>query len=139
MIFSKISKRGMITGLLASAALLAAGLSTSLVTTKVQAEEIVAKMAFHWNPKHHSAKHAIMFADEVNKRAAGKLKIEVFPSGQLFGIREILGGVTSGAVQLGGEQDGRVRACSESGDRVREHADRPGVCGAQRVVESGLQ
>ncbi len=66
------------------------------------AEEIVAKMAFHWAPKHHSAIHAQMFADEVNKRAAGRLKIEVFPSGQLFGIREILGAVTSGAVQIGG-------------------------------------
>ncbi len=89
---------------LSLAVALAAGtfVSIGLQSTQVQAEEIVAKLAFHWNPKHHSAKHAILFAEEVNKRAAGKLKIEVFPSGQLFGIREILGGVTSGAVQMGG-------------------------------------
>ncbi len=87
-----------------SAATLAivAGLAVVANPVPANAAEIVAKLAFHWNPKHHSAKHAIMFANEVNKRAEGKLKIEVFPSGQLFGIREILGGVTSGAVQLGG-------------------------------------
>ena len=79
-----------------------ATVSALAVPSLAPAEEIVAKMAFHWAPKHHSAKHAQMFADEVNKRAAGKLKIEVYPSGQLFGIREILGAVTSGAVQIGG-------------------------------------
>ena len=43
-----------------------------------------------------------MFADEVNKRAEGRLRIDVFPSGQLFGIREQLGAVTSNAVEMGG-------------------------------------
>ena len=31
-----------------------------------------------------------------------KIKIEVYPSKQLFGIREVMGAVTSGAVELGG-------------------------------------
>ena len=43
-----------------------------------------------------------MFADEVTKRSNGRLKIEYYPSKQLFGIREVLGAVTSGAVELGG-------------------------------------
>ena len=30
------------------------------------------------------------------------MKIEVYPSKQLFGIREVMGAVTSGAVELGG-------------------------------------
>ena len=64
--------------------------------------EIVGRLSVHWSPKHHSAKHAQIFADEVNKRANGKLKIEVYPSKQLFGIREVMGAVTSGAVELGG-------------------------------------
>ena len=64
--------------------------------------EIVGRLSVHWSPKHHSAKHAQIFADEVNKRAKGKLKIEVYPSKQLFGIREVMGAVTSGAVELGG-------------------------------------
>jgi len=66
------------------------------------AEEIVGRMSYHWSPTHHSAIHANMFADEVNRRAEGRLRIEVFPSGQLFGIREQLGAVTSGAVEIGG-------------------------------------
>tara|TARA_Y100000748_G_scaffold250062_1_gene215076 strand:- start:83 stop:1099 length:1017 start_codon:yes stop_codon:yes gene_type:complete len=64
--------------------------------------EIVGRLSVHWSPKHHSAKHAQIFADEVNKRAKGKLKIEVYPSKQLFGVREVMGAVTSGAVELGG-------------------------------------
>ncbi|MCY4245239.1 MAG: TRAP transporter substrate-binding protein [Gammaproteobacteria bacterium] len=66
------------------------------------AEEIVARLAFHWSPTHHSAVHAQMFADEVNRRAAGRLRIEVFPSKQLFGVREIMGAVTAGSVEMGG-------------------------------------
>ena len=62
--------------------------------------EIVGRLSVHLGPKHHSAKHAQIFADEVNKRANGKLKIEVYPSKQLFGIREVMGAVTSGAVEL---------------------------------------
>ena len=72
------------------------------MSVSAQSEEIVARLAFHWSPTHHSAIHAQMFADEVNKRGEGKIRIDVFPSGQLFGIREILGAVTSGAVEIGG-------------------------------------
>ena len=77
-------------------------LSLIISSTSVLATEIVGRLSVHWSPKHHSAKHAQIFADEVNKRAKGKLKIEVYPSKQLFGIREVMGAVTSGAVELGG-------------------------------------
>ena len=73
-----------------------------LVSSTISYAEIVGRLSVHWSPKHHSAKHAQIFADEVNKRANGKLKIEVYPSKQLFGIREVMGAVTSGAVELGG-------------------------------------
>ena len=76
--------------------------SELLIRENVLASEIVGRLSVHWSPKHHSAKHAQIFADEVNKRAKGKLKIEVYPSKQLFGIREVMGAVTSGAVELGG-------------------------------------
>ena len=76
----------------------AAMLSGSLA----HADEHVARLSVHWGPKHHSAIHTQMFADEVNKRAEGRLRIDVFPSGQLFGIREQLGAVTSNAVEMGG-------------------------------------
>ena len=77
-------------------------MSIIITTTSVFAEEIVGRLSVHWSPKHHSAKHAIIFAEEVTKRSNGRLKIEVYPSKQLFGVREVMGAVTSGAVELGG-------------------------------------
>ena len=74
----------------------------SFATVPAFAEQIVARMSGHWAPKHQSSIHAQLFADEVTKRSNGKLKIEYYPSKQLFGIREVLGAVTSGAVELGG-------------------------------------
>ena len=76
--------------------------SALLVSGIAQAQDYVARLSVHWGPKHHSAIHTQMFADEVNKRAEGRLRIDVFPSGQLFGIREQLGAVTSNAVEMGG-------------------------------------
>jgi TRAP-type C4-dicarboxylate transport system substrate-binding protein len=69
---------------------------------QLTAEQIVARMSGHWSPKHQSAIHSQMFADEVTRRSEGRLKIDFYPSKQLFGIREVLGAVTSGAVELGG-------------------------------------
>ncbi len=83
----------------------AAGLmsAVSLASSSIAvAQEHVARLSVHWGPTHHSAIHTQMFADEVNKRAEGRLRIDVFPAGQLFGIREQLGAVTSNAVEMGG-------------------------------------
>ena len=55
--------------------------ATLLSTATSYAEEIVARLSVHWGPKHHSAIHAKLYADEVNKRAAGKLRIDLFPAG----------------------------------------------------------
>ncbi len=82
------------------AAAAAAALSLSAITA--QAEEIVARLSYHWAPAHHSAIYCQTFADRVNERGAGKIRIETYPSAQLFGIREIGGALTSGAVELGG-------------------------------------
>ncbi|MEP1572862.1 TRAP transporter substrate-binding protein [Roseibium album] len=86
----------------AKAILVGAIVSAGFFAGSAFAQEHTARLSFHWSPTHHSAIHAQMFADEVNKRADGRLKIEVFPSGQLFGIREQLGAITSGAVEIGG-------------------------------------
>ena len=74
----------------------------SLTVISVQAEEIVAKLSYHWAPKHPSAIHSQNFANAVNERLKGKLRIEVFPAGQLFGIREIMGALAAGSVEMGG-------------------------------------
>ena len=76
--------------------------SMLLITIPASAEQIVARMSGHWSPTHQSSIHAQMFADEVTTRSEGRLKIEYYPSKQLFGIREVLGAITSGAVELGG-------------------------------------
>ncbi|MDA9649911.1 TRAP transporter substrate-binding protein [bacterium] len=74
----------------------------SLTSFQAVADQIVARMSGHWSPTHQSSIHSQMFADEVTKRSNGRLKIEYYPSKQLFGIREVLGAITSGAVELGG-------------------------------------
>ena len=66
------------------------------------AENFVARMSGHWSPKHQSAIHSQIFADEVTKRSDGRLTIQLNPSKQLFVIREVMGAVSSGAVELGG-------------------------------------
>jgi TRAP-type C4-dicarboxylate transport system substrate-binding protein len=66
------------------------------------AENLVARMSGHWSPKHQSAIHSQIFADEVTKQSEGRLTIQFYPSKQLFGIREVMGAVSSGAVELGG-------------------------------------
>lgn len=86
----------------AKAGAIAGALATVMMSATATAQEFTARLSVHWGPKHHSAIHAQKFADEVNKRAEGRLKIDVFPAGQLFGIREQLGAVTSGAVEMGG-------------------------------------
>ena len=77
-------------------------LTISLTSFQAVADPIVARMSGHWSPTHQSSIHSQMFADEVTKRSCGRLKIDYYPSKQLFGIREVLGAITSGAVELGG-------------------------------------
>jgi len=82
-----------------TAVLVAAGFG--LISQTVVADEIVGRLSYHWSPTHTSAVYAEMFAEEVNKRAKGRLRIETYPNKQLFGIREVLGALTAGSVELG--------------------------------------
>lgn len=61
-----------------------------------------ARLSYHWAPDHESAIMAKKFADEVNRRTAGKLKIDAYPSGQLYTIRQIVGALSAGSVEIGG-------------------------------------
>ena len=99
---SRKKRRGIVAAIFSLPFLFALAIGVGAGSKAGAAEEIVAKLSYHWSPTHHSAIHAKMFADEVNKRAEGRLRIDVFPSGQLFGIRDVLGAVTAGAVQMGG-------------------------------------
>lgn len=87
--------------LLASCAAMAA-MSAGLVPVAAWAQERSARLSYHWAPNHESAKMSEKFAAEVSKRLAGKLKVETFPSGQLYSIRQITSALSAGSVELGG-------------------------------------
>ena len=77
------------------------GISFGLLTLTASAKEIVGRLSYHWSPKHTSAVYAEMFAAEVNKRAKGRLRIDTYPNKQLFGIREVVGALSAGSVEMG--------------------------------------
>lgn len=66
---------------------------------------IKARLSYHWFPQHQSAIYANKFAEECEKATNGKLKIEIFHSGQLFDIGQALSAVSSGSVELAGVLD----------------------------------
>lgn len=80
----------------------AAVLTCAAAAVSVPAEEITARLSYHWAPAHHSAIYAEKFAACVNEQGKGEIHIDTYPSAQLFGIRQIMGALTSGAVQMGG-------------------------------------
>lgn len=65
------------------------------------AAEFEARLSYHWGPKHPSAEHAERFAREITERSKGRIEVKTFPSGQLFGIRQIMGAVASRSVEIG--------------------------------------
>lgn len=83
--------------LLATAAALAVG----TLSGAAGAQE-TARLSFHWGPGHISALATQQFVDRVHEEIGDQLEIEVFPSGQLFGIREIMDALATGAVDIGG-------------------------------------
>jgi TRAP-type C4-dicarboxylate transport system substrate-binding protein len=66
------------------------------------AGQSTARLSYHWAPTHESAIMSSKLAEQVARRTGGKLKIDVFPSGQLYTIRQIIGALSAGSVELGG-------------------------------------
>jgi len=64
-----------------------------------------ARLSYHWGAGHYSAIMASKYADECNKAAGGRLKIEVFPQGQLYSIAQIVPALSQNQVDLGGVLD----------------------------------
>ena len=78
-------------------------LFTALAVHAGQASaQIPARLSYHWAVDHESAVMSKKYADEVNRRGAGKIRIDVFPGGQLYTIRQVLGALSAGSVELGG-------------------------------------
>lgn len=78
-----------------------AAVAAALSAHPLQAQT-TARLSYHWGPVHESAIMSKKLADEVTKRSAGKLKVDVFPSGQLYTIRQIIGALSAGSVEMGG-------------------------------------
>ena len=76
--------------------------SAALLVAGDAAAQAKGRLSFHWGADHESAIMSTKLADEVNKRSGGKLQIDVFPSGQLYTIRQITGALSAGSVELGG-------------------------------------
>ena len=79
----------------------ALGVAATLAAQPATAQT-TARLSYHWAPSHESAIMSKKLADEVTKRSGGKLKVDVFPSGQLYTIRQIIGALSAGSVEMGG-------------------------------------
>jgi TRAP-type C4-dicarboxylate transport system substrate-binding protein len=80
----------------------AAAISAAALCAAPAHSENSARLSYHWAPTHESAIMSQKLADEVNRRSGGKLKIDVFPSGQLYTIRQIISALSAGSVEMGG-------------------------------------
>ena len=81
---------------------LAAAAALALAVSPAAQAQTTARLSYHWGPSHESAIMAKRLAEEVTKRSGGKLKVDVFPSGQLYTIRQIIGALSAGSVEMGG-------------------------------------
>jgi C4-dicarboxylate-binding protein DctP len=74
-----------------------------LLLAPVAAEAQQVKLRFSSQLPHtsHIGKNLIQFRDEVEKRTANALTIEIFESGKLYKDNQVVGAVSSGAVDMG--------------------------------------
>ena len=78
------------------------------------ADQLKARLSYHWFPKHHAAIYADKFAAEVEKATNNRLKIDIFHSGQLYNIRQALTAVSSGSVEMAGVLDLNLAAVDKN-------------------------
>jgi len=71
------------------------------VSLPALSEEITLKYAFFAPAGTFPGKQMTHWAEEVNKRTNGKVKVETFPGGSLLGAREMWDGVTMGVTDIG--------------------------------------
>ncbi len=71
------------------------------LTTAAAAEQIVLRYAGQLPVTHHLTQADYRFAKMVDERTGGKVKIEVYPAGQLYKGSSIVKAVMSGSVEMG--------------------------------------
>lgn len=67
---------------------------------KAPVKEQVIKFSTAFAPDHPNNIAALKFAEIVNKEAAGKLKVEVFPANQLGNVKDVIEYVMTGSVHM---------------------------------------
>jgi len=63
--------------------------------------EKVLRLTLQLPATHHLGVNVQSFADEVNKNTNGEIKVEIYPSAQLYKDKEVPQAVSSGAVEMG--------------------------------------
>jgi len=63
--------------------------------------EKVLRLTLQLPAKHHLGINVQSFADEVNEKSKGELKVEIYPSAQLYKDKEVPQAVASGAIEMG--------------------------------------
>ena len=81
--------------------LLAVGLLLQVAPGAVRAQGINLTYAFFAPAGTFPAKQMAHWADEVTKRTAGKVRVQMFPAGTLLGAREMYDGVSQGVADIG--------------------------------------
>ncbi len=71
------------------------------VSGTVSAQQVVLRYAGTLPVTHHLTKGQNMFASLVAEKTGGKVKIEVYPAGQLFKAHDIPAAVATGALDIG--------------------------------------
>ena len=73
---------------------------TALAPTMAHAEKVL-RVTLQLPLKHHLGQNMVDFKNEVEKESKGALKIEIYPSAQLYKDKEVPQAVSSGAVEMG--------------------------------------
>jgi tripartite ATP-independent transporter DctP family solute receptor len=75
--------------------------SLAIVWTGTAQAQTVLKYATQLPKTHHLTKADYRFAELAEEKSAGRLKVEVYPAGQLYSGPSLVKAVTSGAIEMG--------------------------------------
>ena len=71
-----------------------------IIASSAQAEKVL-RLTLQLPATHHLGKNVQAFADEVADKTGGEVKLEIYPSAQLYKDSEVPQAVASGAVEMG--------------------------------------
>ena len=74
---------------------------SSLMASSVAMAQTTLRVTLQLPLKHHLGQNMLEFKKEVEAKSGGDLKIEIFPSAQLYKDKEVPQAVSSGAIEMG--------------------------------------